>query len=157
MRSATSVTGGAMDARRYLKQYEDAVDRIRYCQEEYDEEMLLVDAIRSPSDNDGMPHGTGISKPTEQKAERLALKALRLFDAKLEAIRIRQEVFDTIMQIGGLESKVLIERFVYLKTWDEVCRSVHYSWPTVRGAWHHGEEKLEDIINTRTSKGLHVL
>jgi len=146
-----------MDARKYLEQYEHAVDRIRRCDEEYEKESLLIDAIRSPSDNDGMPHGTGITKPTEQKAERLAQKALRLVDAKLEAINIRQEIFDTIMLLNGLEADVLIERYINLKTWEEVCLTVHYSWPTVRIAWHKGEDMIQDIIDTRGYMHMHVL
>jgi len=142
-------TGGAMKAREYLEQYQKAVDRIRRYQEEYDAEKLLIDAIRSPSDNDGMPHGNGISKPTEDKAERLSLKALDLVEAKLEAIAVRQEIFNTIMQLSGLECDVLIERYVKLKRWEDVCLAVHYSWNSVRLAWHRGEDIIQEIINAR--------
>ena len=61
-----------MTAKEYLKQYEYATKRAEKFHEEYKREMLLVDAIRSTTDNDGMPHGSGISKPTEEKALRLA-------------------------------------------------------------------------------------
>ena len=134
------------EAEKYLRQYERAVNQIRRCEDEYKLEMLQIDAIRSSSDNDGMPHGSGISKPTEDKAEKLSEKALRLVDAKLNAIKVRQEVFDTIMAVGGLESDVLIERYCNLQTWEGVCLSVNYSWPTVRMAWHRGLDKVEDLI-----------
>ena len=109
----------------------------------------MVDAVRSLSDNDGMPHGSGISKPTEDKAIRLADKSLRLAEARLEAVQIRQDVFDTVLSLGGLESDVLMERYIYLKTWEEVCRSVNYSWPPVRLAWHRGLDMIQTIIDTR--------
>ena len=115
-----------MTARDYLEQYKEACRRIRRLEEEYLEETILIDAIRSASDNDGMPHGTGISKPTEEKALRLADKRMRLVDAKLDAIRIRQEIFDAIMMVGGLEADVLLVRFVYLKDWMSICRELHY-------------------------------
>lgn len=134
------------EAEKYLRQYERAVNQIRRCEDEYKLEMLQIDAIRSSSDNDGMPHGGGISKPTEDKAEKLSEKAMRLVDAKLNAIKVRQEVFDTIMAVGGLESDVLIERYCNLQTWEGVCLSVNYSWPTVRMAWHRGLDKVEDLI-----------
>ena len=70
-------------------------------------------------------------------------------DAKLEAIRIRQEVFDTIMLLDGLEADVLLERYVYLSKWEDVCISVNYSWPPVRLAWHRGLDRVKDIIDTR--------
>ena len=84
-----------MTAKEYLKQYEYAQKKADRYREEYEAELLKVDAVRSLSDNDGMPHGSGISKPTEDKAIRLADKALRWKQAELDAIEIRQEVFDT--------------------------------------------------------------
>ena len=117
-----------MTAKEYLKQYQYAVDRVRRYEEEYENESLLIDAIRSASDNDGMPHGSGIGKPTEDKAVRLADRALRLTEAKLEAIRIRQEVFDLIDSIDGVEGDVLYQRYVNLHKWEEVCVLLHYSW-----------------------------
>ena len=117
-----------MTAKEYLKQYEYAVDRVRRYEEEYESESLLIDTIRSASDNDGMPHGSGISKPTEDKAIRLADRALRLTEARLEAIRIRQDVFDLIDSIDGIEGDVLYQRYINLHKWEEVCVMLHYSW-----------------------------
>ena len=117
-----------MTAKEYLRQYEYAVDRVRRYEEEYQNELTLIDAIRSASDNDGMPHGSGIGKPTEDKAVRLADRALRLTEARLEAIRIRQEVFDLIDSIDGVEGDVLYQRYVNLHKWEEICVLLHYSW-----------------------------
>ena len=117
-----------MTAKEYLKQYQYAVDRVRRYEEEYENESLLIDAIRSASDNDGMPHGSGVSKPTEDKAIRLADRALRLTEARLEAIQIRQEVFDLIDSIDGIEGDVLYQRYVNLHKWEEICVLLHYSW-----------------------------
>ena len=141
-----------MTANDYLRQYEWAVNTIRRCEREYEEERLMIDSVRSPSDNDGMPHGSGISKPVEQRVERMNAKLDRLATARLEAVRIRQEIFDTIMCIGGLEADVLIERYVYLRKWEDVCLAVNYTWPTVRLAWHRGLDKVQEIIDTRTYK-----
>lgn len=141
-----------MNANQYLKQYEYAVKRAARYRDEYERESLLIDAVRSLSDNDGMPHGSGISKPTEVKAVRLADKKLRLIDAQLEAIRLRQEIFDTVMGLDGLEADVLVERYLnldesgHLQTWEVVCDRVHYSWPTVRTAWHRGLNMVDEIL-----------
>ena len=148
-----------MTANQYLKQYEYAVKRAARYRDEYERESLLIDAVRSLSDNDGMPHGSGTSKPTEVKAVRLADKKLRLIDAKLEAIRLRQEIFDTVMSLDGLEADVLVERYLnldeygHLQTWESVCDRVHYSWPTVRTAWHRGIDAVEKLLNTRSYNG----
>lgn len=117
-----------MTAKEYLKQYERAVRRAQRYREEYEAESALIDAVRSLSNNDGMPHGTNISKPTEEKAIRLADRRLRLIDAELEAIRVKQEVFDFIDNIDGVEGEVLKYRYVDLLTWEEICIRVHYSW-----------------------------
>lgn len=136
-----------MTANQYLKQYEEAVNRVRQCREQYIVESLQIDAIRSTSDNDGMPHGTGKSDPTANKAVRLSQRMQRLIRAEEQALELQQDIFDTIMLVGGLEADVLIERFLKLKKWDDVCKAVHYSWPVVRNAWHRGEEKIQVILN----------
>ena len=136
-----------MTAKEDLKQYEYAVKRIRRYEEEYEQESLLIDAVRSLSDNDGMPHGSGISKPTEDKAVRLADKRLRLVEAKFEAIRIRQSVFDVIEQVGGDEAEVLYQRYILLKQWADVCESVYWSGFKVNGLHRSALEKVEKIIN----------
>lgn len=135
-----------MTAKEYLRQYEYAVKRIQRLEEEYRSEQLLIDAVRSVSDNDGMPHGSGISKPTEEKAVRLADKALRLTTARLEAIEIRQNVFDTIEKVGGFEADVLYQRHILLKTWADVCESLFYSWTKVRLAYHVALDKVDKLI-----------
>lgn len=138
-----------MTAKDFLKQYEYAVKRIRRLEEEYEAETLLIDAVRSVSDNDGMPHGSGISKPTEEKAVRLADKKLRLIQARLDAVEIRQNVFDVIDSIGGIEADVLYEKYINLRTWAEVCDAVCYTWHPVRLAWHRGLDQVQRIIETR--------
>lgn len=116
-----------MTAKDFLRQYEYAVKRIRRLEEEYEAETLLIDAVRSVSDNDGMPHGSGISKPTEEKAVRLADKKLRLTKARLEAIEIRQRLFDFVDQIDGDEGEVLYRRYVKLELWREVAAEMDYT------------------------------
>ena len=116
-----------MTAKEFLKQYEYADRRARRLKAEYERELLLIDAIRSASDNDGMPHGSNISKPTEDKALRLADKHLKLIDAKVEALRIRQEVFDLINRVDGVEGTLLYERYINLKSWEQVAEACDMS------------------------------
>lgn len=116
-----------MTAKEYLKQYEEAARLARRLKTEYDKEVELIDSISSPLGGDGTPHGGGISKATENKAIKLADKALELKDAELEAIRIRQKVFDVISTVPGEKGDVLYERYINLKSWDEVADSVGYS------------------------------
>ena len=134
-----------MTAKEYLKQYEYIVKRIHRLEEEYREELAKIDAVRSLSDNDGMPHGSGISKPTEDKAIRLADKAMRLVDERLKAVEIRQEIFDTIKGIDGVEGDVLYERYINLKSWDDVCRTICYGWAQT----HRYHRRALEIVSER--------
>lgn len=142
-----------MNAKEYLRQYEFAARRVYRLERELEEEYILIDSVRSLSDLDGLPHGTNISRPVEERAVRIVDKAAELLTARLDALELRQEVFDTIMSIqkrDGLACDVLIERYVELKKWDDVCSAVSYTWPTVRAAWHRGIDLIELQINTRS-------
>lgn len=139
-----------MNARSYLKQYEEACRRIKRYEMEYTEECILIDAVRSLSDNDGMPHGNGISNPTADKAVKLVDKALKIYDAKRDAIRIRQEVFEFIDGIEGIEGDVLYFRYVQLMKWEAIASKIHYSYQGVmqirRRALEIAQKKLDETI-----------
>ena len=122
-----------MKVKEYLRQYEHAARRAERFRKEYEQEMQKIDAVRSVSDNDGMPHGTGISKPTEEKAIRLAIKASAWRGAELEALAIRQEVFETISEIPGVEGEVLFARYIELKEWENIAQELHYSLRGIHG------------------------
>lgn len=136
-----------MTAKEYLKQYERAAKRAQRYRQQYEEESALIDAVRSLSDNDGMPHGSGTSKPTEEKAIRLADRRMRLIRAELEAIRIKQDLFDFIDGIEGVEGDVLYHRYIRLLKWEEVCLIVHYSWPNTMRIHRRALERVQKIID----------
>lgn len=134
-----------MTAKEFLRQYEYADRRAKRLKAEYEEELLLIDAIRSASDNDGMPHGNNISKPTEDKALRLADKAASWKEAELDAIHARQEVFELINSIDGIEGEVLYERYVKLHKWEEICILLRYSWQGI----HKVHKRALGIVESR--------
>ena len=136
-----------MTAKEYLKQYEYAQKKADRFREEYEAELLKVDAVRSLSDNDGMPHGSNISKPTEDKAIRLADKALKWKAAELEAIEIRNEVFETICGITDIEGDVLYQRYVKLRKWEEICVLLHYSWKGIHLVHKRALSIVDGLIN----------
>ena len=137
-----------MTAKEYLKQYGYAQKRADRFREEYEAELLKVDAVRSLSDNDGMPHGSNISKPTEDKAIRLADKALKWKAAELEAIEIRNEVFETICGITDVEGDVLYQRYVKLRKWEEICVLLHYSWKGIHLVHRRALMIVDGLINS---------
>lgn len=129
-----------MTAKEFLKQYEHASRIVQRCKAEYETEVEKIDAIGSTLSNDGMPHGSGISRRTEDKAIRLAEKATKWKAAELDAIAKRQEVFEVIYDIQGIEGDVLIDKYIDLKTWEQIAEERHY---TVRGIQYaHGRALL---------------
>ena len=132
-----------MTAKEFLKRYEYADLRARRYEEEYKLEHELIGSISI--NYDGMPHGTGISRKTETDALRLAEKAEKYITAKLEAIRIRQEVFDLICDIDDYEGEILYQRYIKLLKWEAVCIVVHLSWYAV----HDHHKKALAIVQKR--------
>ena len=140
------MTARQLKAKEYLEQYEIAQRQVRQCQEQYNRELYLSDTIRSPSDNDGMPHGSGISKPTENKAIRLSEKALDLHTATQAAKQTMREVFAVAYNVGGIEGDIIIERYIKLKDWRDVYKAVNYATSQAHRYHRAGLDKVADII-----------
>ena len=135
-----------MTAKEFLKQYENAERRLRRIEIEFDDELKMIDSIRSASDNDGMPHGSSIGRPTEEKALRLADARMRLVEARLEAAEKRQVVFDVINSIDGVEGDLLFERYIKLRKWEEICVLLHYSWNGIHSAHRRALDIVEQMV-----------
>ena len=129
-----------MRAKEYLRQYEYANRKAERLKAEYEAELELVDSVRSTLGGDGMPHGSGISKTVEDRAICLADKAMCWKVAQLDALEKRQEVFELIHGIEGIEGDVLYEKYIKLRTWEDIADTLHYS---VRGVQYaHGRALL---------------
>lgn len=135
-----------MTAREYLQQYGEAVRNSERLKREYITELELIDAVGSTLGGDGLPHGNGISRKTEDKAIRLAEKAAALRDARIEAIRIRQEIFETIQSVPGAKGEVLYERYIKLKSWDEIAEAVGYTKRHARNIHDEALTYVEDFL-----------
>ena len=140
-----------MTVKEYLRQYEAAERIARRLKTEYDEQVLMIDNIKSPSNTDGMPHGSGISNRTEQSALRLLESAEPYKNAEAEALKKRQQVFSLIWNVPGLKGDILYERYINLKSWDQVADTVHVS---LRHATRLHGEALQDL---NMSLNVHIL
>ena len=134
-----------MTAKEFLRQYEEANNKALQHKREYEKQLELIGSVSMKMD--GMPHGSGISKPTENDALKLADKALRWKEAELEAIRIRQRVYEVIAGIPDKEGQVLYERYISLHKWEEICILLHYSWNGVHHVHRRALEKVEMVLN----------
>lgn len=117
----------AMKAKDFLKQYEYALYAAQRARRTYELEMERIDAIGSTLGTDGQPHGSGVSRKTEDKAVRLADKAQKWLDAEEEAQIKLEEITDFINGIPGIEGMVLYQRYVQLLGWREIAENLVYS------------------------------
>ena len=109
--------------------------------------------MRSTLGGDGMPHGTGVSRKVENDAIRLADKAMAWKMAELDAIEERQEVFALIYDIPGVEGDVLIERYLNLHRWEDICVLLHYSWHGIHAAHRRALKIVDERLNIRALNG----
>lgn len=134
-----------MTAKEYLRQYEELNRKAIRHEQEYRLELEQIDAIGSTLSGDGQPHGTGISRKTEDKAIRLADKAMKWKVAQLDAIEKRQEIYDLIHDIPGYEGEILYQRYIMLRKWEEICILVHLSWTQT----HEHHKRALHIVQLR--------
>lgn len=140
------MTARQLKAKEYLERYETALRQVRWCQRQYAREAYLSDTIRSPSDNDGMPHGSGIGNPTEKKAIKLAEKAMDIQKAKQDAKAVMREIFTVAYNVGGVEGDVIIEKYIELKKWCDVYKAVNYSVSQTHRYHRAGLDKVADML-----------
>ena len=138
-----------MTAKEYLKQYEQMMILADMHKATYEETLETIDAVRSSANIDGMPHGNGIFKPVEDKAIRLSDAAMRWKMAVLDALEMKLKIYETICMIDGIERTVLVERYIRLRKWEEICVLLGYSWHGVHSAHRRGLAKIQAILDKR--------
>ena len=138
-----------MDVNEFLRQYKIATREANRLETEYDKEKELIDSIKSALGGDGMPHGSGISKPVEDRAIRLKDKLMEWKMAELDALEKRMEVFEVIHKVPGVEGEILIERYINLKRWEDICGIVGYSWNGVHSAHRRAKKAVQEILDSK--------
>ena len=136
-----------MTAKEYLKQYADAESRRKRLESEYLKEQELIDAVRSTANYDDMPKSKSNNKAAEERILRLADKHLALVQAKLDAIEVRQEVFNTINKVDGAEGEILYHRWIMLRRWEEICVIMGYSWRGIHSLHNRALSEIDKILN----------
>lgn len=137
-----------MNAKDFLKQYEYALNAAERAKRNYELEMERIDAIGSALGGDGQPHGSGISKKTEDKAIRLADKASKWLDAEERAQVVLEEMTDFINSIPGIEGIVLYERYINMLTWEQIAEKLYYS----NSGIFYAHSRALDIVEKRLLK-----
>ena len=137
-----------MKAKEFLNQYKNAMDLVYRYESEYKETVENIDAIGSTLSGDGQPHGTGVSRKTEDKALDLVEAREKWAKAKRDAFNIRQKVVDLIIDIPDIEGKVLYERYINLLTWEQISEKLYYSSSGI----FYAHQRALDIVEKRLSQ-----
>lgn len=130
-----------MTTKEYLNQYRIARAKVERCRERL---AQIQESLDSKSTSfDAMPRPTGISKPTETNAIRLAETRERLEETMRSTEVVRQQIADEIEQVDGvIYQELLYGRYVQGLEWEDVTRRVSryrdrpYAEPHVRGYMH---------------------
>ncbi len=136
-----------MKATEYLEQYEYALYAANRARKTYELEMERIDAIGSTLSSDGQPHGSGISRKTEDKAVRLADKASAWLDAEELAQIKMEEITHFINRIPGIEGVVLYQRYVQLLGWKEIADNLIYTESGIFKVRERALEIAERMLN----------
>lgn len=132
-----------MTAKEFLKQYEYAETKARQHRAYYEK---LLEQLGSLSVRmDGMPRGSNISNPTEEQALELAEAADKWRKEEYKALALKEKVYQLIADIPGIEGIVLVERYINLHKWEEICVLVHYSWQGI----HKVHKRALAIVESR--------
>lgn len=136
-----------MKAKEFLKQYEYASKRVRMLENEYRTELLNIDAIGSTLAGDGLPHGNGVSRKTEDKAVKLSDTMREWEQAIKDAKKIREKVFRVVVDVPGIEGEVLYNRYILLQTWEQVADDLHYSYTGIHKCHKRALGIVDQMLN----------
>lgn len=114
------------EKKKYLKGYIYCKRREKQLAQQIEE---LRDQKMFPSvNNDGMPHGSGISDLSGYVAQLDDLIS-RLEHEREMAVKQYQEIHDQIHKMqDGVEKEVLIRRYLMRKTWEEIAVDIESSY-----------------------------
>lgn len=133
-----------MRAKEYLLQYKrltEAGRRIRL-------EIEAIEAqIGGRAQDDGTPHGSGVSDITGTLAAELADIKKAYAIAEADAWRKRREIVEVINAVEDtLQGRVLYERYIRLKRWEQIARDLPANESYTRGRLHGAALNAVDRI-----------
>lgn len=141
-----------MTAREYLDEPRRMYNRARRFEERYRE---LFERATSPRCALNVGDGLGVRSNSGNSRETLLVKLAdakqEYIEAELDYIECRQTVFEILVNIDGTIGDVLIERYIKLKTWEDVCKAegVNLSWAAVHRMHRDGLKLIESLLTEK--------
>ena len=117
-----------MDIKVWLGQYRKALDYALKCFRELD---AIDVSVKSPN-MDGMPRSTMSGDNVERMAIRRVVLYERAEKARKEAMDLAEQIYDTIESLEDYGQRtVLVLRYIYGYSWEEVAQNMDTSRRTV--------------------------
>ena len=138
-----------MTAKDYLNTYREYAEIEQEKREAYELEREKIDHIPTALNiPDGIQiNSNRIHSRTEDHAIRLSERREAWQIAALNALEVRQEIFDMLIDLPIDESEVLIERYVDLKKWEDIALSLNMSHTNVHKLHRRGLQLIQDKIS----------
>ena len=139
-----------MTAKEYLLQYQKLKIRTEDLRNDIYELEEAVTSVKSLSDNDGMPHGSGYNNKTERQITVLVDKKNEYKQLLIDLANKKIEICETI---DSLEDPVMIrllrDRYIRLLSWEEIAINIGYTPAHTRGYLHLNSLKaISEKVNT---------
>ena len=143
-------TGRDMTAKEYLLQYRKLKTRIEDLRSDIYELGEAVTSVKSLSDNDGMPHGSGYNNKTERQIAALVDKKREYQQLLIDLENKKIEICETI---DSLEDPVMIrllrDRYIKLLGGEEIAVNIGYTPAHTRGYLHlNSLRAISEKVNT---------
>lgn len=135
------------DARQRIKdrlhQYTQLQREKHQIQEELARISLETASVSSPN-MDGMPRGSGISKPTEAGAF-ARINIMERYQAQLDKLAEEQLALEKLIEkLDPVERRLLRYRYLDGLTWESVCVAMNYSWRQTHNIHARALDKLAE-------------
>ena len=136
-----------MTAKEYLESYREyaAIEAEKLAAFKEAEERLKN--IPSSLGHVDEPHNRHAHGSIEDRIIDLQTKREAWAVAALNALEVRQEVFGMVYDIEGVAGDVVIERYLNLKTWRQICEVTGKAENTVYRAHKEGLRILQERID----------
>lgn len=141
-----------MLAEDFLRQYEKSKIKIKNIEREIEDMISDSVPIKSTTDYDGMPHGNNIGDPTSAIAiaisDKLKQRRYELACQRLEAVQIREKVFNAVMMLDGTEQESLYAKYVLLLPEAEICDYIGYERTMMYEYVSRGVKEIQNLLNS---------
>ena len=135
-----------MTAREYLNRYREyeliAAEKLSA----YNEARERIFSVASPLGSVDELHNKDY-RARENRIIEAQRKREAWAEASLNAMEVRQDVFETILKLPAIEFQLLHERYILLNQWEQVAEKIGLAWTQTHRTHRKALADLQEIID----------